>query len=150
MPVPAFGFSFGDFVTAISLLNDIRKAWQETDGAKSEIRAVVTDLNQLESLLKHLSDDGWEKGGDLTHINGVRGVALSTQSTLEVFWTKVKAYNEICSKLQQGIKRFQDDLRKSQWAAGMKEEVSKCRATIIFKVVTITSLLIVSVHFTSY
>jgi hypothetical protein len=44
MATPAFGFSFGDFVTLISLINDVRKALQQSGGAKDEIQAVLADL----------------------------------------------------------------------------------------------------------
>jgi len=43
------------------------------------------------------------------------------------------------------LKRTVNGLRKVQWAAGMKEEGSKFRAVVVFKVVTIDTLLVVYV-----
>ncbi len=44
MAAPGFGFSFGDFVQAISLLNDVRKALRDSGGAVDEFQQVLTDL----------------------------------------------------------------------------------------------------------
>jgi hypothetical protein len=49
MAAPGFGFSFGDFVQAISLLNDVRKALRDTGGAKDEFKHVSVDLQHLRS-----------------------------------------------------------------------------------------------------
>lgn len=57
MITPAFGFSFRDFVSAIKLVNDIRKALSDTTGAAEEVRALYQDLEQLDAFLTHLSND---------------------------------------------------------------------------------------------
>lgn len=63
MATPASGFSFEDFVSATKLINDIRKALSDTSGAAEEVRSLCQDLEQLEALLTHLSNDEWGKGG---------------------------------------------------------------------------------------
>ena len=145
MTTPAFGFSFGDFVTLISLISDIRKALQESGGAKDEIQAVLIDVAQLKSLLTHLSDDAWGHGVDVTHVNAVRGLALTSQVPLREFLAKIRKYRDVGLGGMHGLKRTVNEVRKVQWAVGMKEEISNFRTVIVYKVVTINTLLMVYV-----
>jgi hypothetical protein len=54
MPVPAFGFSVGDFVIGIKVLNDVRKAFQDAHGASSIWQGEILYLGLLVSTLKQL------------------------------------------------------------------------------------------------
>ena len=54
MSGPGFGFSFGDFVQAIRLLDDVRRALKDTGGAVDEYKNVLLELQQLEIVLEHI------------------------------------------------------------------------------------------------
>ena len=69
----------------------------------------------------------------MAHVNAVRGLA------------KVKKYKGVGSGVKCGLKahRRYSRVRKLQRATGIRDNVSKFRAVIVFKVVTIyTSLMV--------
>ncbi len=62
MAAPGFGFSFGDFVSAINIAKDICRALRDTGGAKDEFQHVLTDLQHLTVLLEQLYHGVWSHG----------------------------------------------------------------------------------------
>jgi hypothetical protein len=142
MATPGFGFSFGDFVAAIGLVNDIRKALRETGGAKDEFKRVYVDLQHLEILLDHLNRGTWDQSGDAGHLNAVKGMALTCKIPLQEFLAKMEKYKSLRSSEVRGFRETVDaGKRKMQWGISMKEEVEKFRALIVAKVVAINMLL---------
>jgi hypothetical protein len=63
MAAPGFGFSFGDFVSAIRIVKDICRALRDTGGAKDEFQHVLIDLQHLVILLEQLDHGAWGHGG---------------------------------------------------------------------------------------
>ncbi|CAD6582456.1 MAG: hypothetical protein ASARMPRED_000970 [Alectoria sarmentosa] len=51
---PAFGFSVGDFISAIGLVKRVIKAFKDTGGASPEYQLVVIELKGLKDILRHL------------------------------------------------------------------------------------------------
>jgi hypothetical protein len=87
-----FGFSAGDFIAAISFINDIRKAVRETGGAKECFADILEDLTQVELVLAYLAEDSWAQNCDPSHANAVRGMARSCQVLLKSFLEKLNFY----------------------------------------------------------
>jgi hypothetical protein len=115
MATPGFGFSFGDFVQAISLLNDVRKALRDTGGAKDEFRHVSVDLQHLEILLEQLAYGNWDHGGDAGHLNAVKGMALTCKVPLQEFLMKVRKYRALQNVELRGIGlKIMSEARKAQ------------------------------------
>src|SRR5437868_2898214 len=54
MAAPAFGFSAGDFISAVKLIVDVSKALKDAGGASDEYRNVVTELELLQNVLTQL------------------------------------------------------------------------------------------------
>ena len=92
MAAPGFGFSFGDFVAAASLINEIRKALRDVGGAKDEFQQISIELQHLEILLDQLNRGSWDHGGDPGHLNAVKGVTLACKVPLEEFLIKFQKY----------------------------------------------------------
>ncbi|KAF4624335.1 hypothetical protein G7Y89_g13833 [Cudoniella acicularis] len=143
----AFGFSFGDFVSAIGILNSIRKALRETSGAKDNFRNFCSELEHLEVLLKHLHRETWDHGADAGHINAVKGMALTVKIPLQEFLGKVEKLRSMINSLD-GTGRFSgvrhsvvSKARQAQWAVQMKDEVEKLRAVIVAKIFAINLLI---------
>ena len=90
--IPPFGFSVGNFINAVGLIAKIRKALKGIGGAEDNIRMALQDLQQLELVLNQLKDGDWGDGADISHINAVRGVALSGCVVLEDFLRRLKAF----------------------------------------------------------
>ena len=82
--LPAFGFSTSDFITAIGLINDFRKALKDSGGSKDDYLLLLQDLEQLQIVLEQLKDGVWGTGGDVGHVNAVRAMALTVQTPLRV------------------------------------------------------------------
>jgi hypothetical protein len=142
MAAPGFGFSFGDFVQAISLLNDVRKALRDTGGAKDEFQHVLVDLQHLEILLEQLNCGAWDHGGDAGHLNAVKGMALTCKVPLQDFLARVEKYKVLQTEDLSGFRAMVGrGGRKVQWATKMKDEVEKFRALIVAKVVAINLLI---------
>ncbi|KAF4634522.1 hypothetical protein G7Y89_g3576 [Cudoniella acicularis] len=142
MAAPGFGFSFGDFVQAISLLNDVRKALRDAGGAKDEFKHVSVDLQHLEILLEQLNRGKWDQGGDAGHLNAVKGMALTCRVPLQEFLAKIEKYKVLQNEDLSGFKDvLSRGRRKVQWAVNMRDEVEKFRALIVAKVVAINLLI---------
>jgi hypothetical protein len=142
MASPAFGFSFGDIVAAVQILNNVRKALRNAEGSKDEFRNVEIELQHLEILLQHLQDGTWEKECDAGHINAIKGMASTCQVPLRDFLMKIEKYKILQAKELDRVRdRFRAEAKKIQWALEMKHEVEKFRAIIVAKVVSITLLI---------
>ena len=142
MAAPGFGFSFGDFVQAITIVNDVRKALRDTGGAKDEFKNVSIDLQHLEILLEQLHRGSWDHGGDAGHLNAVKGMALTCKVPLQEFLAKLEKYNRLREGDSGSFKvKVGSETRKIRWAVEMKDEVEKFRAVIVAKVVSINLLM---------
>ena len=141
MAVP-FGFSFGDFVAAFGLINDIRKALSKTGGAKESFKETLVDLTQLELVLSQLNDGRWARDCDLGHVNAVRGMALACQVPLTAFLRKIEFYKPLLTQDGGGLVKFMKDKgRQVKLALTMEDEVKTFRAVIMGKVAVITLLM---------
>lgn len=88
---PAFGFSVGDFISAIGLVKRVTKALKETGGAPTDYQLVVIELKGLKSILRHLEALKPTKD-NVTHINAIGGMALACQLPLRGFMVKLEKY----------------------------------------------------------
>lgn len=95
--VPAFGFSAGDLVSAIGLTIKISKAVRETGGASAECRMVLQDLQNLQQVLQLLHDLR-PADGNLSHVNAIRGLAITYLIPLKEFAEKIdRSYGPMAS-----------------------------------------------------
>lgn len=95
MAAPGFGFSFGDFVSAIKIVKDICRALRDTGGAKDEFQHVLIDLQHLVILLEQLNHGAWDHGGDAGHLNAIKGMALTCKTPLQEFLEKIERYKSL-------------------------------------------------------
>lgn len=141
MPVPAFGFSAGDFITAVTLINTVRKALKDSGGSQDEIRAVLQDLQQLHVVLTQLHEGDWGTGGDVSHVNAVRGLALTCQGPLSHFLQRLEKAKDKMAHGKDGVKgRLLSSVKRGQWALFLKEDVDHFRQVIIAKLIAINLL----------
>ena len=133
-----FGFSAGDFATAIGLIVRISKVLKDSGAAAAECRDILQDLHTLQQLLRHL-EMLRPADGSVSHINAIRGMALACRIPLLEFAEKIESYEPA---LGRGSSKamFTRGVEKVQWAILVEEEVAKFRG-IIAKVHNITLLL---------
>jgi hypothetical protein len=142
MTAPGFGFSFGDFVQAIKILNDIRKALRDVGGAEDEFKHVLVNLQHLEILLDRLNCESWDNGGDAGRLNVVKGMALTCKVPLQEFLARIEKYKKMGSGKGVAFRaRIGAEAAKIRWAVVMRNEVEKFGAVIMAKVVSINLLL---------
>ena len=140
--VPPFGFSVGDFINAIALANQIKKALKNVGGSEDDIQMVLQDLQQLELILIQLRDGDWAKGGDLNHVNAIRGIAVSCEAALKDFLQKVEGFHSsMAAKPGSSTRAITRGFKQAQWAISMKEPVNQLRLSVLSKIVTATLLL---------
>lgn len=157
MPVPAFGFSAGDFISAIGkapstnlksitaktftqgLVKKVIKALKRTGGASTEYQHAIIELNGLKNVLRRLESLQPNQDNE-HHVNAIRGVALACQLPLRDFLTKLEKYEVSLGPLSNP-KWYHGFPQKSRWAMSFAEEVEKLRALVAAKTVSITLLL---------
>jgi hypothetical protein len=137
---PAFGFSVGDFVTTIQLIVKISKALRDASDAPTEFTYLLQDLQHLNVVLEQLQALPPSSAHNVNHFNAIRGMALSVQIPLQNFVTKMEKYKAAMEMKAAGY-RWRGARHKVKWAVGMQEEVSKLRAAVTMKIVTISVLL---------
>ena len=140
--IPPFGFSVGDFINAIGLANQIKKALKDIGGSEDDIQMVTQDLQHLELVLIQLRDGDWATGGDLNHINAIRGIAVSCEAPLKEFLHKVEGFHSsVTARPGSSTKVITRSFKKAQWAISMKEAVNQFRLFVLSKIVTASLLL---------
>ena len=104
-----------------------------------EYQAAVVELKGLKHALQHLQ--ALEPTEDnLSHVNAIRGMALTCQLPLRDFMTKLEKYE---SSLGPWVDRtgYRSAARKARWAVGFGAEVEKLRALVTAKQISINLLL---------
>ena len=139
--LPVFGFSTSDFITAIGLINDCRKALRDTGGSKDDFLLLLQDLEQLQTVLEQLKDGVWGRGGDVIYINAVRAMALTVQAPLKDFLLKIEKYRCMAGGARGVKMHLASNARKLQWAVTMREDVSRFRTVITTKLLNMSLLL---------
>lgn len=140
MMTPAFGFSVGDFVAAINLVLKVSHALRESDGASAEIRSLLQELHQLHVVLEQLRNLPPESSPTLSHLNALRGMALTVQVPLLEFLGKMEKY-KIAAQKNQKSSGWKGSRRKIEWAVLMQEDVVRLRAAVTMKSVTVSLLM---------
>ncbi|KAL8793413.1 MAG: hypothetical protein Q9195_003999 [Heterodermia aff. obscurata] len=122
--VPPFGFSVGDFINTIGLAHQIRKALKDVGGSEDDIKLVLQDLQQLELVLIQLRDGNWAKGGDLNHINAVRGIAVSCEADLKDFLQRVEGFSSsMIAKTRSSTRGLTRTFKQAHSANGVRHLV---------------------------
>ncbi|KAI9783622.1 MAG: hypothetical protein M1816_001213 [Peltula sp. TS41687] len=137
--VPAFGFSVGDFISAINLVKKVSKALKTAGGASSDYQLVSIELRGLKHVLRQL--EALEPTEDnVSHVNAIRGMALACQLPLRDFLAKLEKYETSMGPFANRISLLGAH-HKAKWALSMAEDVEKLRALVAGKVISINLLL---------
>lgn len=140
MVTPAFGFSAGDFIAAINLVIKISKSLRDSNGASVEINSLLLELHQLQLVLEQLRDLPPESSPTPSHVNALRGMALTVQIPLQDFLGKMEKY-KAAAKVDSTSSRWSRAGRKIKWAVIMQEDVTRLRAIVTMKIVSISLLM---------
>ncbi|OBT55540.1 hypothetical protein VE04_04276 [Pseudogymnoascus sp. 24MN13] len=136
----SFGFSVGDFITALELVATVVAALRENGGASSEYREIIRQLYSLETALisvKRLEVDPAQNA----ELVSLQQAAAQCQLTIDSFWKKVQKYQP---HLRAGgsSSRLKDGWMKIQWAMCKKEDVARFKADLVGHTESIQLLLV--------
>ena len=92
----------GDFITAIQLIVSILSALQETGSASAESNSLYQELQQLKLVLDQLRGLPNDASLSQSHLNAVRGMALTVKRPLQEFVTKIEMYKRLCRVMAAG------------------------------------------------
>ncbi|KAE9376392.1 hypothetical protein N431DRAFT_529373 [Stipitochalara longipes BDJ] len=147
MTVP-FGFSVGDFVAGIGLVQDVIEALRASSTSTARYQGLMSELFTLERALLEVKklDLGDEQASrqerlDIEALHGaLRLAATQCQDTISRLLNKVKKYEGHLSANGSGSK-WKDALRKVQWALLTDRDLEEYRAEIRGHSTSITMLL---------
>lgn len=117
----------------------ISKALKETGGASTEYQLVIIELKSLENILRHL-ETLQPTEDNVTHINAIRGMALTCQLPLRDFMVKLEKYESTLGPFADN-KSLRAMARKSKWAIVFAQEVERLRAMVAAKNISLNLLL---------
>ena len=135
---PAFGFAVGDFVSTIALIARVSKALKDTGGAASEYQQITIELESLQRILQHL-ERLQPHSSNTSHVNAVRATALACKVPLQNFLNSLERFETSLGPF--AAKSLRSGGRKIQYSLFLGEEISKLRAFVGAKVMSITLLL---------
>lgn len=131
MPV-AFGFSVGDFIATLNLVQNAIEALSSTNGASTSYRALIRELYVLESALLRVKDTELEPELE-SEKRALVQTASQCQHTIDDFLTKVQAYQPHLRVGGSGSgtwSRTKDAWMKIKWALCKEEDVEKFKADV--------------------
>jgi hypothetical protein len=139
-----FGFSVGDFITALQLVGTVIDSLRESSHSSASFRSLINELYSLESALLRVKRLDLDRGGHKVHIHALRQAASQCQRTIDAFWNTTQKYQP---HLQKGgtDSRLRDGWAKIKWAVCKKDDLESFRAEIRGQTSSI-EILLMTVH----
>jgi hypothetical protein len=142
-----FGFSVGDFISAVELVGTVIDALRSSSSASTEYRELISQLLSLESALLQVKIES-EESQSAEEI-ALLQAASQCQRTIDAFLERVKAYQPhlgndrsesgvTLGNIKDGAKR---GWMKVKWAICKKEDVRKFQADLAGHTASIQLLL---------
>lgn len=122
----SFGFSVGDFISAISLIKDVISSLRTA--SVSEYRELIIELHGLQRALdeiEHLPRSPEQEPA----VNSIKVAALMCQYPLDEFAGKLKKFESLDFGQTQGRAKLWN--KKLKWGFTMEEEVRNLRAYLV-------------------
>jgi len=120
-----FGFSVGDFITAIKLLWSIVDAVKECGESTAEYRGLIEDLWHLETAFTQVTRLEFDECL-ASERDALKKAAEHVEAIIRRFNDKTKKFKEPLSIGGSGSK-VRDSWKKVQWALFKKEDVARFR-----------------------
>lgn len=125
----SFGYSAGDFFTAVGLIVEVGLALRDAGGSAQEYRQVKTELDALKSALEQVANLEPISGLEET-VFAIKATASTCQAPLKDFLAGVQHYDASLSNAGSGSV-MKDVTYKIRWRVMKKAElVSKLRAEL--------------------
>ena len=124
-----FGFSVGDFLAAIDLVGAIITALRDTSGARSKYRALLAELDSLETALLRVKLLGAHEIRSPSDAVALQQAASRCLETIDGFWQKLRKYDPYLQGVGSGS-RAKDGWMRVKWALCKKADVDEFRIRV--------------------
>ncbi|MCJ1249967.1 hypothetical protein MMC30_007193 [Trapelia coarctata] len=124
-----FGFSAGDFISALNLVGTVISALQDAGGAGSKYRELVRELYTLESALLRVKNVELEDSQGAERA-ALRQAASQCQRTIDDFWKKTQKYQTHLSQSGHSSLGVNEAWMKVRWAVCKKDDLVRFRADL--------------------
>lgn len=135
-----FGFSTGDFIAGINLIQTLIKALSDSKGSSKEYLELIAELRILEEALLEVKALDLEVERRAQHA-ALGQAAIQCQDSIDSFLKDLAKYHP-CLRLGGSVCAWKDTLRKIQWRLCKKEYLVRFRAEIGFHVQSIQMLML--------
>jgi hypothetical protein len=139
MPIP-FGFSVGDFIATLELIQDVVEALKESHGSSADFQELIRELYSLEralSVVKKLEVSPAQH----SQLDAVKQAATQCQITVDTFLRKNKKFLPTLGAAGAQHK-WKGVLHKIQWRVYRKDDVDEFRAALSGHTSSINMLLL--------
>lgn len=116
MAAPGFGFSVGDFIAGVSLINKLIRALNDAAGSRAAYRKLISELLILHEALTEISILQLDSARESQKI-ALQRVAIQCQTSIEIFLEKNAKFRDLLG-LQTSLTSsiWRTNLHKIQWA----------------------------------
>lgn len=140
----SFGFSAGDFISALELVSTVISALRSSGGSSTEYCALISQLNTLQNALLQvkqieLNDEQYAQ------IIALRQAAAQCQRAIDAFWHTIKKYHPCLRTEGSGDKvgsKMKDRWMKVRWALCKKEDLARFKMDLVSHTQSIEVLLV--------
>jgi hypothetical protein len=135
-----FGFSTGDFIAGISLVQEFIKALNDSRGSSQEYLELIAELRTLETALLEVKtlDLAVEQRPQRA---ALRQAVTQCQNSIDSFLRDLAKYHPYL-RLGGSVCAWKDTLRKIQWRFCKKKDLVQFRAEIGFHAQSIQMLML--------
>lgn len=135
----AFGFSVGDFLSAISVVETVIASLNSASGSSAEYQSLITQLYTLESVLLRVKllelDDSQN-----AQVTALREAAAQCEGTIDAFERRINKYRSSLRAEGSG-NGLKDGLMKIKWALCKKDDLARFKADLMAHTASIEILL---------
>jgi uncharacterized membrane protein len=125
MPVP-FGFSVGDFISAIELIHDVIDALKDSSGSSADFQELIRELYSLERALLAVRALKVQPAQEL-QLDAIKQAATQCQIIVDTFLQKNRKFQPTLGAAESQHK-WKGILHKIIWRVYRKEDVDQFRA----------------------
>jgi hypothetical protein len=125
----SFGWSVGDIVAAISLINQVIHCVKDVGGSQEHFQELQSELQGLQLALTNISSLASEPG-QIPDIVALKFVACSCQETIQRFLQKIEPFNKSLGPGSQRSK-LRTAPRMVRWELLVKKEIPEFRSYLV-------------------
>jgi len=125
----SFGWSAGDIVSAINLVNNIISCLSDTGGARDQFQELESELRSLLRALHEISDLA-SVPGQIPEIVALKFAACLCEDVLKRFYDKIKPFDKSLSAASR-ISRGRAAPRMVRWELVLKKDLPELRTYLV-------------------